>query len=228
MNSSPNKSRILRVIGILIVIIIGGLYSSGTFAPPAEDDATNLPAVAGTQAGDTLSQLEIKGRAPKTGYERELFSGAWAEVEGCDMRNFVLQRDLTNIRLDEDNCIVLSGTLDDPYTAKIITFSRGSTTSSDVQIDHVVALSDAWQKGAQALDEVTRYEFYNDPLNLLAVDGSANMQKGDGDAATWLPPNASFRCDYVTRQIDVKKKYDLWVTRSEYEAIASVLANCKN
>ena len=40
-----------------------------------------------------------------------------------------------------------SGELNDPYTAARITFQRGG--ANEVDIDHVVALSDAWQKGAQ-------------------------------------------------------------------------------
>src|SRR5690606_32351751 len=96
----------------------------------------------------------------------------------------------------------------------------------DVQIDHVVALSDAWQKGAQGWDAQTMREFGNDPLNLLAVDGRLNGQKGDGDAATWLPPNKRFRCEYVARQITVKHTYALWVTQAEHDAMARVLADC--
>jgi hypothetical protein len=95
-----------------------------------------------------------------------------------------------------------------------------------VQIDHVVAVSDAWQKGAQALDVSTRAQFYNDPLNLLAVDGPSNQKKSDADAATWLPPNKSYRCRYVARQIAVKAKYSLWVTQAEHDAMKNVLSTC--
>jgi hypothetical protein len=105
---------------------------------------------------------------------------------------------------------------------------RGQATSQEVQIDHVVALSNAWQTGAQQLDEKRRVALANDPLNLLAVEGKANQQKSDGDAATWLPPNRPFRCQYVARQIAVKQKYQLWVTISEKEAIEKVLAMCPN
>jgi len=99
-------------------------------------------------------------------------------------------------------------------------------TSNAVQIDHVVPVSDAWQKGAQQLSSQTRYNFYNDPLNLLAVDGPSNESKSDSDAASWLPPNKSFRCSYVARQIAVKYKYHLWVTQAEHDAMASVLGTC--
>nr|WP_156229529.1 DUF1524 domain-containing protein [Corynebacterium comes] len=177
-----------------------------------------------------LESLAVKGRAPKTGYDREQFGPAWADTDhdGCDTRNDMLARDLAfeTFRPGTHDCVVLTGVLDDPYTATEIHFLRGQETSTAVQIDHVVALSDAWQKGAQQLDEATRTEFANDPLNLLAVDGPANMQKGDGDAATWLPANRPFRCDYVARQIAVKARYDLWITAAEKDAMGKVLATC--
>lgn len=146
---------------------------------------------------------------------------------GCDTRNIILNRDLVNVVID-DQCHVLSGILNDPYTGKTINFIRGAGTSGDVQIDHVVALGDAWQKGAQLLTKEKRTELANDPLELLAVDGSSNMDKSDGDAATWLPPNKAFRCQYVARQVAVKQKYSLWVTQAEHDAIQLILANCPN
>lgn len=179
-----------------------------------------------SNAHESLQKLEIKGRAPKTGYSRDQFGEGWAELNGCDVRNLILQRDLTEIKLDEDGCKVLSGTLLDPYTNKTIAFTRGADTSDDVQIDHVVALSDAWQKGAQQLAAEQREAFANDSLNLQAVDGPTNQQKGDGDAATWLPPNKSYRCQYVARQIAVKVAYKLWVTQAEYDAMGRVLDTC--
>ncbi len=177
-----------------------------------------------------LATLPVKGRAPKTGYSREQFGPAWSDVDhnGCDTRNDVLRRDLTALALKPGTrgCVVLSGVLADPYTAAAINFRRGSATSTAVQIDHVVALSDAWQKGAQKLSPARRLSFANDPLNLLAVDGPANQSKSDGDAATWLPPNKSYRCNYVARQISVKSSYGLWVTQAEHDAMARVLSDC--
>ena len=145
---------------------------------------------------------------------------------GCDTRNLVLQRDLTDKILDEDNCLVLKGKLQDPYTAQEIDFFRGVQTSQAVQIDHVVALSDAWQKGAQFILPDKRLALANDSLNLLAVDGPANMKKGDGDAATWLPPNKAYRCRYVARQIAVKARYKLWITGAEHDAMSRILTTC--
>ena len=179
-----------------------------------------------------LGGLAVKGRAPKTGYDRDLFGQAWADVDrnGCDTRNDVLRRDLTAfvLKAGTHGCLVLQGTLRDPYTAQTIPFVRGQQTSIAVQIDHVVALSDAWQKGAQRWSADKRKRFANDPLNLLAVDGPANARKGDGDAATWLPPAKGYRCQYVARQVAVKKAYGVWVTSAERAAIARVLATCQS
>lgn len=176
-------------------------------------------------AMNQLDSLAVKGRAPKTGYARTQFGDGWALVGACDTRNLILARDLVNARVS-NACKVMSGTLHDPYTAKDVLFERSASTSDLVQIDHVVALSNAWQTGAQQLADIERESFANDPLNLLAVDGQANQDKSDGDAATWLPPNKLFRCQYVARQIQVKQKYRLWVTPAEKVAMQSVLQNC--
>ena len=185
---------------------------------------------AGRSASSVLDTLQVKGRAPKTGYKRTQFGKAWADVDhnGCDTRNDILSRDLSGVKYKSGthSCVVKSGTLQDPYTGKSIAFERGQKTSTAVQIDHGVALSDAWQKGAQKLSKSVRTELANDPYNLLAVQGRANQQKSDGDAATWLPSNKGFRCEYVARQIGVKHKYSLWVTAAEKSAMDRVLASC--
>ncbi|ABG96997.1 conserved hypothetical protein [Rhodococcus jostii RHA1] len=213
--------------------------SSSTPVPSVLALSPVEPAAAGgadaTAALQLLAGLEVKGRAPKTGYDRDLFGQAWTDdvtVEGghngCDTRNDILRRDLEQIvfRPGTRDCAVQTGTLLDPYTGNTISFVRGADTSNAVQIDHVVALSDAWQKGAQQLDTATRANFANDPRNLKAVDGPTNQQKSDGDAATWLPPNKSYRCTYVADQVEVKAAYGLWVTQAEHDAIARVLRDC--
>lgn len=197
--------------------------------PAPEVDTVPID-VDGVLAADVLETLEVKGRAPKTGYDRSEFGQRWADTDrnGCDTRNDILDRDLTGktYKPGTRDCVVLTGILISPYTGDLINFQRGESTSSEVQIDHVVALSDAWQKGAQQLSSETRELFANDPLNLLAVDGHSNSQKGAGDAATWLPKNRSYRCDYVARQVGVKAKYDLWVTAAEKDAIKQILSSC--
>ncbi|GAA1447349.1 hypothetical protein GCM10009617_30990 [Leifsonia poae] len=208
-----------------------------TSAPASTDSATSVPTPTPTSpdapaAGGTalalLQTLPVKGRAPKTGYDRVgRFGTAWTDVDrnGCDTRNDILARDLRPA-VRSGSCRVTSGTLHDPYTGRTIAFVRGSTTSVAVQIDHVVALMDAWQTGAQQLTQSRRIALANDPLNLLAVDGPTNEQKSDGDAATWLPPSTGYRCAYVARQVSVKAAYGLWVTQAERDAIARVLARC--
>lgn len=191
--------------------------------------APNPEPAYGTEAAALLETIPVKGRAPKTGYDRSQFGSAWLDADGngCDTRNDMLNRDLTDIAyVTSVPCTVASGTLADPYTATTIAFLRGVGTSDAVQIDHVVALSDAWQKGAQQLTYSQRVALANDPLNLQSTDGPTNEQKGDGDAATWLPPNTAFRCAYVARQVSVKSTYSLWVTQAEHDAIAGILAQC--
>lgn len=176
-----------------------------------------------------LAQLPVKGRAPMTGYSRDQFGPAWADTDrnGCDQRNDVLRRDLAaaTAKPGTHDCVITSGTLHDPYTGKAIAFVRGPD-SAVVQIDHVVALGDAWQTGAQQLTPARRQALATDLTNLLAVDGPTNQGKGDSDAASWLPPNKGFRCAYIARQITVKLRYQLWVTPAEHDAMARILAGC--
>jgi hypothetical protein len=163
-----------------------------------------------------------------TGYARERFGQAWLDADrnGCDTRNDMLRRDLQAIRLQAgtQGCVVLSGVLADPYTRTRIDFVRGDGYSVD--IDHVVALGNAWTSGAWRFDIRKRAALANDPLNLLAVDAGANRSKGDSNAASWLPPNKSYRCEYVARQVAVKAKYRLAITASEKAQMARQLATC--
>lgn len=186
------------------------------------------PVPAGSAAA-ALANLPVKGRAPKDNYQREAFGQAWLDVDrnGCDTRNDILRRDLTAVAFTEGSkCKVSSGAFQEPYTGKMVDFRRGPESSKDVQIDHVVALGDAWQKGAQQLTLQQRQSLANDPLNLIAADGAANQEKSAGDAATWLPKNKKFRCHYVARQISVKAAYGLWVTQAEKDAMVRVLDSC--
>ncbi|MDX6233226.1 MAG: hypothetical protein QOH68_2230 [Nocardioidaceae bacterium] len=163
-----------------------------------------------------------------TGYDRDRFGQAWLDADrnGCDTRNDMLRRDLQAITLkaDTNGCVVLTGVLADPYTRMRIDFVRGESYSVD--IDHVVALGNAWASGAWKLDINSRAALANDPLNLLAVDAGANRSKSDSNAASWLPPNKAYRCAYVARQIAVKAKYHLAVTTSEEAQMARQLVTC--
>lgn len=214
-----------RLIVVCISLLVLGLVAVQA-APPAVIQPPTAPASQNDNeqsALQALGELAVKGRAPKTGYSRDQFGSGWSSQSGCDTRSIILYRDLQGAIVD-DECRVISGLLNDPYTGKTIQFDRAD--GAGVQIDHVVALSDAWQKGAQQLSAEMRKQLANDPLELLAVEGDINQQKSDADAASWLPPNKAFRCEYVARQIAVKQKYMLWVTQAEKAAIEQVLTSC--
>jgi hypothetical protein len=215
------------------VLTVGTLLTGCAELPALLEEAASWSGPAPARTGDAaqaLAALPVKGRAPRTGYQRAEFGQRWGDVDrdGCDQRNQVLARDLVDetFKPGTRGCVVLTGVLADPFTGRTIAFARGRDTSDEVQIDHVVALSNAWQTGAQQLGPEVRELLGNDPLNLLAVDGRTNQSKGDGDAATWLPPARSYRCAYVARQVAVKAKYELWVTAAERDAIARILGGC--
>jgi hypothetical protein len=221
-----------------VLLALCGCSATG-LAVTAPDPAASAPASAPTpeptaapvvaeNALDLLATLPIKGKAPKTGYDREVsFGAAWLDVDhnGCDTRNDVLATDATGETYD-GSCTVLTGTVYDPYTDTTITFVRGADTSSLAQVDHRVALLNAWETGAQNISQEQREALANDPDNLIVVDGKTNSQKGAGDAATWLPPNKAYRCTYVAAQIQVKAKYGLWVTQAEHDVMSTLLNAC--
>lgn len=196
----------------VVLIVIAGVVAGGVWwqrgaIPPA------------------LEELEV--REPYLGtYSREAFGQKWSDdvtVEGghngCDTRNDVLRTQLEDVAVKPGTrgCKVVAGTLRDPYSGETVGLA-------DVQIDHVVALANAWQTGAFAWTDEKRRNFANDPRNLLAVRGSLNQQKKAADAAAWLPPAG--RCEYTARQVAVKAAYGLWVTEAEKEALAGVLRGC--
>jgi hypothetical protein len=233
------------VVVVVLVLVVTALAFSGRFDPmgidtaldpaaPAREsaqtpvsDPTPAPLTA-TDARERLADLATRPWARGQQYDREAdFGEAWDDVDrnGCDTRDDILARDLADVRRRSD-CKVVSGTLLSPYSGRSVAFTRGPVTSEDVQIDHLVALSDAWRTGAQNLTAAQRLALANDPLELLAVDGPSNDAKGNRNAAEWLPPDTGYRCVYVTRQIQVKAKYRLWVTDAERAAMTRVLASC--
>jgi Protein of unknown function (DUF1524) len=246
--TSKTKLVLLSVIALLAVVVIGvAVWGAGREQAGGASQSTRAPltSVASpppqAQVGDPsaelakLATLPIKGRAPKTGYARGLFGRAWTDDvtvlyghNGCDTRDDILRVDLVAVEIKpgSHDCVVLSGTLHDPYSGTTVVFQRGQGTSSQVQVDHVVPLLDAWQKGAQQWDDAKRRNFANDPINLQATTASMNQQKRAGDAATWLPPSKSYRCTYVSRIVDVKAAYGLWVTQAEHDAITRILSEC--
>jgi hypothetical protein len=221
---------------VLLALLLSGCALRAPAAGPTTPAASPRSSVDVAGALAALASLPVKGRAPMTGYDRKAFGPAWSDDtedewghNGCDTRNDVLRRDLTDAVLEAGThgCVVLTGTLQDPYGGTTIHFVRGPTTSIAVQIDHVVALADAWQTGAQGWSRARRQAFANDPRELVAVSGALNESKRDGDAATWLPPYKPGRCAYVARQVAVKRAYELWVTPAEHDAIMRVLQHCR-
>lgn len=224
----------MKIKSLFIAGIVAAVLSACT---PTTNDAPLTTSTSSTSPGATSAEgtaleaaqgLTVKGRAPKTGYDRDLFGNGWLDSNGngCDTRNDILLRDLTDVALSDDDCTVLSGVLADPYTGTTIDFTRGKTTSSAVQIDHMIPLSLAWQQGAQQWDVAKREAFANDPLNLLASDGPTNGSKSDSGPGSWLPPNKGFRCAYVARFTAVALKYDLSVNEGDNDMILQVLSEC--
>jgi len=196
---------------------------SAPSAPPAADPQS-APAVALAE----LSLLASTSESPDRAYDRDgQFGRAWIDVDGndCDTRNDILQRDLTTYTL-EGSCKVLTGVLNDPYTGKTIDFVRGETTSMAVQIDHIIALSWAWQNGAWKWDEDTRILFANDPANLLATDGPTNSSKGDDGPSEWMPLVPTYHCAYSLSVVDVLVKYELTVPQADFLALVRGLETC--
>jgi hypothetical protein len=201
---------------------------SGPPPPPPTGDPSRFDT-----ARQRLGQLEVRGWDRTSDFKRYRFGKAWSDdvdVEfghnGCNTRDDILRRDLQNLVVRRGTCYAQSGTLVDPYSGVIIDFVRSPETSKAIEIDHVVALADAWYKGARSWDPQRRLDFANDPRNLLAVSPKANFDKAFRDAASWLPPNEAFRCDFVARQIEVKAAYGLWLAAKEKKAMEAVLARC--
>ena len=228
------------VIVVLLAIIFGvqELFADDASVPAHGDVVGGIvdqeawnPQDAGPGYADELELLDEVPTSPRTpgdGYAREEFGARWADVDGngCDTRNDMLARDLADSRLRDDGCTVQRGTLADPFTGEVIAFERGPDTSPAVQIDHLVALYDAWRTGARDWDPALRAQLANDPANLLAVDGPTNNAKSHADPSDWLPPDEAFHCDYVAARVRVKAAYGLWMTPAEHETSREVLTSC--
>jgi len=218
------------LIGLLALILAVALWlhSRTPAEPPAPHTSPDYD-----DARAQLAALPVKGWDRQTDFSRYRFGEPWSDdvnVEfghnGCNTRDDILRRDLTQLVVRPGTCYAQSGVLIDPYTGESIAFVRGPDSSEAIQIDHVVSLSDAWYKGARDWDEQRRRDFANDPRNLLAVGAKANFDKAFRDANAWLPPNPAFRCEFVARQIAVKAAYRLWVSANEKRPMAAVLDHC--
>lgn len=181
-----------------------------------QDDSA--PSDSGTATNVDLSAVKI-GDPRKSGYDRDSFGDAWEDVDrnGCDTRNDILARDLTQI-VRTDNCTVASGILADKYTGETINFVRGK---SKIDIDHVIPLSYAFKQGAGDWTAAQREALANDPANLSASSATANRSKSDSGPAEWMPTNSSYRCEYGKKFAAVAVKYDLPILQADFNMIQS-------
>jgi hypothetical protein len=212
------------------------------------------------KAKSTLEKLPVKDVDFRQKYDRKAdFGDGWLDIDnnGCDTRNDILKRDMLaydkNQQIkykDNKNCKIESGSLYDPYTNSIKQFQYGTKTSSDVQVDHMVALKDAWLTGAQDWDYNKRVQYANSPDVLISSDGKTNMAKGDGNCAgpswnltvgtcdiwdnptiskvflVWQIPNYSWVCDYESKLVEIRQKWGLFVTSGQKQTYGKVLDTC--
>jgi Protein of unknown function (DUF1524) len=218
---------------VLVIAVVAWLHWRSAAEHTAPSQPIPQPSAQFDEARAQLASLPVKGWDRRTDFSRSRFGEPWSDDvnvqfghNGCNTRDDVLRRDLTQLVVRPGTCYAESGVLNDPYTGESITFVRGPQTSEAVQIDHVVSLSDAWYKGARDWDDQRRRDFANDPRNLLAIGATANFDKAFRDANAWLPPNPAFRCAFVARQVEVKSVYRLWVSANEKQAMAAVLDHC--
>ena len=234
---------------LVMVIIAGAVTIAATLflpaLPPIRSEVTQTPAAAlpsqdpsqqlnpeAAAAVGLLEQLDLSEPRNQDSYERDAFGQRWADIDrnGCDQRNDILARDLTGVTTKPGtrDCVVLTGTLDDPYTGTIIPFERGQGTSELVQIDHIVPLAWAWRQGADAWTTDERERFANDPLNLQATDGSTNASKSDRGPSEWMPPDNSYDCEYSARFVEILATYDLTINTPDESALAAKLTSCSS
>lgn len=222
-------------------------FSTGSQDPapaPAESFSYKVDPQRAGQAQAELAALRVAPKGSMDGYSgnREELFGDWesgdrggtvyGSGDGCDTRNDILARDMSDVVLASDGCTVESGRLWNPYGTDsekynhFIDFKRGRGTSMAVQIDHVVALGNVWVSGGDRLTPQQRLDVANDPINLVAVDGPTNGSKSDRDASEWMPANDRIHCFYAASQIQVKHRYNLSVTEAEKQALSQALSTC--
>jgi hypothetical protein len=230
---SRNRDALALGIILAIAVAVGWQYLHEVRSPQPDVGPSPTATANYDAARQRMEALPVHGWDRVSDFQRFRFGEAWSDdvnVEfghnGCNTRDDILRRDLADLQVRPGTCFAQSGVLHDPYTGAIIDFVRGPDTSSTVQIDHVVSLSDAWYKGARQWDDQRRRDFANDPRNLLAVGGKVNFDKAFRDVGSWLPPDAAFRCAFVARVVEVKTAYQLWVSGNEKDAMRRVLRNC--
>ena len=212
------QNRIARgaVIGLSMTVATAALVAT---ASPAQATPPNIPSKATAQA--ELNVLTVASEGSMSGYSRDLFPH-WITISGtCNTRETVLKRDGTNVVVDS-SCAAISGSWFSPYD--------GATwfAASDVDIDHVVPLAEAWRSGANSWSTSSRQAFANDLTRpqLIAVTDNVNQAKGDQDPSTWQPPVTSYRCTYARMWIADKYYWSLKLQSSEKSALQTMLNSC--
>lgn len=221
--------RVLHAVAVAVLCVVFALVAPTWWAQVMPAPAWAVPPERVQAATAALTRLPVVGEPRAADYDRDHFGPPWFDVDGngCDTRNDQLAHWLAEVTYDPvQPCVVVAGVLHDPYTGHRIEFERGPDTSSAVQIDHVVALADAWNKGADSWPPSVALAFANDPGNLVAVDGGANQDKGASDAAHWLPPDERFHCAYAVQQVLIKDAYHLGVTPGELGALTELVTAC--
>jgi len=234
------RSAVVVLVAVLLALTgceVEWRLEPGLTEPAASVGQGDVPA--GTldpaAAVTALAGLPIAEKTSLDGYERDcgdgegcVFGPAWADVDrnGCDQRNDVLHRDLTEVQVREgtQGCVVVAGLLDDPYTGQQVRFDKAD--AAEVPVDHVVPLAAAWTQGAAAWSDDRRRAFANDLANLVATTRPENSSKGDSTAEEWVPSDPSYGCSYATVVVTVKSAYALSVTPAEADVLESLLATC--
>ncbi|TFK25856.1 hypothetical protein FA15DRAFT_324090 [Coprinopsis marcescibilis] len=196
------------------------LFVTLSLAIPLEQRALPTP-ISGATARTYLAQLTVQAESNSPAYNRDLFNH-WITISGqCNTRETVLKRDGTNV-VTGTNCAATSGNWVSPFD------NVATTLASDLDIDHLVPLKEAWVSGARTWTNAQRQAFANDLTRpqLVAVTDDLNQAKGDKDPAEWMPPLASYRCTYVRAWVQVKHYYNLSVDSAEKAALTSYLASC--
>ncbi|SES48527.1 Protein of unknown function [Streptomyces sp. yr375] len=203
----------------IVAALTGLIASAALFTAPTASAALPTPVSAAT-ARTYLASLTV-ATENRTGYQRDLFP-TWITISGtCNTREYILKRDGTNV-VTNSACTATSGSWYSPYDGATW------TAASDLDIDHLVPLAEAWDSGASAWTTAQRQAFANDVTRpqLIAVTDNVNQQKSDQDPAEWMPSLTSYQCTYVRAWVQVKYYYDLSVDSAEKSALTSYLANC--
>lgn len=220
-----------------IVIAVVALAVWGFQRADDDADEAQVPLVLLPEPGwdpldvlDSLTVIEDGTSLAQTPYDRDHFGQRWADVDrnGCDTRNDTLRRDLDElvVRQGTQGCVAQSGVLVDPYSGGEFVFERGSAHAGELHVDHIVALADAWHKGAEGWSEEERTWFANDPMNLVVTFGQVNQGKGASDAGSWVPPDQDAWCGFAVHVVWVKEQYALVVAADEAVVLEELLGTC--